>query len=84
MSDHIKQQIKAKMQERDRLEAKIQECTTRLEIAGIRPQDKLVDREVSSFMHHLTTYTKRHISCGVSSPTRSCRDFPEETLMSQL
>ena len=46
MSDHIKQQIKAKMQEPDKLEAKITDCTTRLEVAGVRPQDKLVDKEV--------------------------------------
>lgn len=45
MSDHLKQQIKGKMQERDRLEATILECSTRLEAAGVGLYDKLVDQE---------------------------------------
>lgn len=48
MSEHLKQQIKCKLQERSRLEAEITDCTTRLEVAGVRPQDKLVDKEVRS------------------------------------
>ncbi len=46
MSDHLKQQIKAKMQERDRLEATILDCSARLEATGVGLQDKLVDGEV--------------------------------------
>lgn len=45
MSDHLKQQIKGKLQERDRLESAVLECTTRLEAAGVGPHDKLVDKE---------------------------------------
>lgn len=45
MSDHIKQQIKGKIQERDRLEATILECTTRLEASGAGLHNKLVDKE---------------------------------------
>lgn len=46
MSDHIKQQIKGKMQERDRLEANISECTTRLEASGAGLHNQLIDKEV--------------------------------------
>jgi len=46
MSDHLKQQIKAKMQERDRLEATILDCSARLEATGVGLQEKLVDGEV--------------------------------------
>lgn len=49
MSDHLKQQIKGKLQERDRLESAVLECTTRLEAAGVGPHDKLVDKEVDEF-----------------------------------
>lgn len=45
MSDHLKEQIKAKMQERDRLEATIHNCSARLEATGVGLQDKLVDEE---------------------------------------
>lgn len=45
MSDHIKQQIKGKMQERDRLEANISECTTRLEASGAGLHNQLIDKE---------------------------------------
>lgn len=51
MSDHIKQQIKGKMQERDRLEATILESTTRLEASGAGLHDKLVDKEVNTLSH---------------------------------
>ena len=51
MSDHIKQQIKGKMQERDRLEATILECTTRLEASGAGLHNKLVDKEVNTLSH---------------------------------
>ena len=46
MSDHLKQHIKAKMQERDKLEATIQDCSARLEATGVGLRDKLVDGEV--------------------------------------
>ena len=49
MSDHLKQQIKGKLQERDRLESTILECTTRLEASGVGLHDKLVDKEVNGF-----------------------------------
>ena len=48
MSDHIKDQIKGKMQERERLEATILQCTTRLESSGAGLHNKLVDEEVSN------------------------------------
>ncbi len=46
MSDHLKQQIKGKMQERDRLEAMVLECSTRLDTSGVGLHEPLVDKEV--------------------------------------
>lgn len=46
MSDHLKQQIKAKMQERVRIEAAITECSARLEASGVGLKSKLVDAQV--------------------------------------
>ena len=57
MSDHLKQQIKGKMLERDRLEAAILECTTRLEAAGVGMRDKLVDEEVNTMLAELRQTT---------------------------
>lgn len=48
MSDHIKDQIKGKVQERDGLEATILQCTTRLEASGAGLHNKLVDEEVNN------------------------------------
>lgn len=45
MSDHLKEQIKSKMHERERLEVTILECSTRLETTGVGLQDKLVDEQ---------------------------------------
>ncbi len=63
MSDHLKQQIKAKMQERDRLEATIQDCSARLEATGVGLQDKLVDGEVKlgSCLIVVASYAATHI-----------------------
>ena len=55
MSDHIKDQIKGKMQERDRLEATILQCTTRLEASGAGLHNKLVDEEVNDPSHMTTS-----------------------------
>ena len=47
MSEHFKQQIQAKIQERERLEGSIAECSARLEAAGVGLKSKLVDAEAS-------------------------------------
>lgn len=73
MSDHIKEQIKGKMQERARLEANILDCTTRLEVAGAGLHSKLVDEEVSEQSYHVKSfaccslYTKAVTFAGIPS-----------------
>lgn len=72
MSDHLKDQIKGKMQERARLEATILDCSTRLEVAGAGLHSKLVDEEVNEQTHHLKfasclLYTTAVTSAGVPS-----------------
>lgn len=60
MSDHIKMQIKGKMQERARLEATILECTTRLETAGAGLHSKLIDEEVNFSLHIISNHKHLH------------------------
>ena len=45
-SDHLKEQIKLKVQERDRLEGSIQECSARLDASGAGLRSNLVDLQV--------------------------------------
>lgn len=56
MSDHLKQQIKGKMQERARIEACIEECSARLQASGVGLKSKLVDAQVE--LHGRNSHVK--------------------------
>lgn len=79
MSDHLKQQIKGKMQERDRLEATILECSTRLEAAGVGLYDKLVDQEVARTAGLLRQFLTLYLAKMLSNRMKICRAFPVQT-----
>ena len=73
-SDHLKEQIKLKIQERDRLEASIQECSARLDASGAGLKGNLVDLQVWLLPRNML-----YLLFTSVVTVMGCRAFPEQT-----